>query len=270
MRFLPTWAKGCAAWSRLPICAAKRRIRRRANFRASRSAGNISRRSAADDRNQVYKTFRFSFTYRELGKSFGSTAFRDRAEPDVKSERIVGLSAPRKEGRDKVTGRARYIDDITLPDMLYGATVRSRIPRGKIKKITFGPGITWDEFVVVIREGHSREKLHRADRKRSTVPRRWNGQSSGRADSSAGPSGSTRAAESGGGGFHRVRFAAAGFHHRRERAAVRNHLGRGQYLQDVFDSEGRRGRRLGEGRLHRRRRILHRARRSSSTSKPTE
>jgi CO/xanthine dehydrogenase Mo-binding subunit len=61
----------------------------------------------------------------------------------------IGVSAPRKEGRDKVTGRARYIDDISLPNMLYGATVRSRIPRGKIKKIRFGPGINWDEFVVV-------------------------------------------------------------------------------------------------------------------------
>ncbi len=67
----------------------------------------------------------------------------------MKDDRIVGLSAPRKEGRDKVTGRARYIDDISLPNMLYGATVRSSIPRGKIKKITFGPGINWDEFVVV-------------------------------------------------------------------------------------------------------------------------
>jgi CO/xanthine dehydrogenase Mo-binding subunit len=61
----------------------------------------------------------------------------------------IGVSAPRKEGRDKVTGRARYIDDISLPNMLYGATVRSRIPRGKIKKISFGSGINWDEFVVV-------------------------------------------------------------------------------------------------------------------------
>src|ERR1700728_3709098 len=61
----------------------------------------------------------------------------------------IGVSAPRKEGRDKVTGRARYIDDISLPQMLYGATVRSRIPRGKIKKISFGPGINWDEYVVV-------------------------------------------------------------------------------------------------------------------------
>jgi CO/xanthine dehydrogenase Mo-binding subunit len=61
----------------------------------------------------------------------------------------IGVSAPRKEGRDKVTGRARYIDDITLPDMLHGATVRSRIPRGKIKKITLGRGIDWEEYVVV-------------------------------------------------------------------------------------------------------------------------
>jgi CO/xanthine dehydrogenase Mo-binding subunit len=64
-------------------------------------------------------------------------------------ERIVGLSTPRKEGRDKVTGRARYIDDLSFPHMLHGATVRSRIPRGKIKKINFEPGIAWNEFVVV-------------------------------------------------------------------------------------------------------------------------
>jgi len=63
--------------------------------------------------------------------------------------RIVGTSVPRMEGRDKVTGRARYVDDLILPGMLYGATVRSRIPRGKIKQISFGPGIAWTEFVIV-------------------------------------------------------------------------------------------------------------------------
>src|SRR6202158_6027442 len=65
------------------------------------------------------------------------------------ADRIVGVSVPRKEGRDKVTGQAQYVDDMTLPNMLYGATVRSQIPRGKIRKITFGPGIAWNEFVVV-------------------------------------------------------------------------------------------------------------------------
>ena len=62
---------------------------------------------------------------------------------------IVGVSVPRKEGRDKVTGQAQYVDDMVLPNMLYGATVRSEIPRGRIKQITFGPGIAWDEFVIV-------------------------------------------------------------------------------------------------------------------------
>jgi len=59
------------------------------------------------------------------------------------------MSVPRKEGRDKVTGQAQYIDDMSLPGMLYGATVRSRIPRGKIINIAFGSGVPWDEFVVV-------------------------------------------------------------------------------------------------------------------------
>ncbi len=67
----------------------------------------------------------------------------------MNSERIVGRSVPRKEGRDKVTGRSKYVDDMVLPNMLFGATVRSQIPRGRINKITFGPGIAWDEFVIV-------------------------------------------------------------------------------------------------------------------------
>lgn len=67
----------------------------------------------------------------------------------MSTQHIVGAAVPRKEGQDKVRGQARYVDDITLPEMLYGATVRSSIPRGRIAKITFGPGIAWDEFVIV-------------------------------------------------------------------------------------------------------------------------
>ena len=67
----------------------------------------------------------------------------------MSGEHIVGTSVPRKEGRDKVTGRAKYIDDMSLPDMVFGATVRSRVPRGKIKQITFGEGVPWDDFVIV-------------------------------------------------------------------------------------------------------------------------
>ena len=67
----------------------------------------------------------------------------------MQTDHIIGMAVPRKEGLDKVTGQAQYIDDLSLPDMLYGATVRSHIPRGKIKAITFGSGIPWNEIVVV-------------------------------------------------------------------------------------------------------------------------
>ena len=67
----------------------------------------------------------------------------------VNTKPIVGMPVPRKEGRDKVTGRAQYVDDLSLPGMLYGATVRSTIPRGKIKNITFDTRISWAEFVIV-------------------------------------------------------------------------------------------------------------------------
>ncbi len=67
----------------------------------------------------------------------------------MNTDRIVGKSVPRKEGRDKVTGKSQYVDDMVLPNMLFGVTVRSQIPRGRIRQINFGPGIAWDEFVIV-------------------------------------------------------------------------------------------------------------------------
>jgi CO/xanthine dehydrogenase Mo-binding subunit len=85
---------------------------------------------------------------------------------------LIGKSIPRKEGRRKVTGQALYVDDLNFPGMLHGVTVRSSIPRGRIKSISFdqppasttpsglparGPrsaggsdrNIPWDEFTIV-------------------------------------------------------------------------------------------------------------------------
>ena len=65
-------------------------------------------------------------------------------------QQMIGSPVPRKEGRDKVTGQARYIDDLHFPDMLYGVTVRSPAPRGRIREIVFGSdAIPWNEFVIV-------------------------------------------------------------------------------------------------------------------------
>lgn len=62
---------------------------------------------------------------------------------------IIGQPIFRKEGLDKVTGKARYVDDLVFPEMLHGTTVRSPIARGRILNITFGDGIPWHEFTIV-------------------------------------------------------------------------------------------------------------------------
>src|SRR5438128_3005162 len=49
--------------------------------------------------------------------------------------RAVGRNVLRKEGVAKVTGAARYLDDLTFPHLLYGRTVRSTIPAGEITGI---------------------------------------------------------------------------------------------------------------------------------------
>jgi CO/xanthine dehydrogenase Mo-binding subunit len=61
----------------------------------------------------------------------------------------VGRSVERAEGRDKVTGDAVYIDDLSFPDMLHGATVRSTIPHGLILEIARDPAFDWSGFTVV-------------------------------------------------------------------------------------------------------------------------
>jgi CO/xanthine dehydrogenase Mo-binding subunit len=63
--------------------------------------------------------------------------------------RVVGTAVPRKEARIKVTGAAEYVDDVDLPGMLHGATIRSTIPRGRIKQIRFSDGVPWHEFTIV-------------------------------------------------------------------------------------------------------------------------
>jgi CO/xanthine dehydrogenase Mo-binding subunit len=58
----------------------------------------------------------------------------------------------RPEGPAKLRGEAIYIDDLHFPEMIYGATVRSPVSRGVLKKIHFPDnidGINWNEFTVV-------------------------------------------------------------------------------------------------------------------------
>src|SRR5712692_7972889 len=49
----------------------------------------------------------------------------------------VGRNVLRKEGVEKVTGAARYIDDLAFPNLLHARTIRSTIPAGEIAAIRF-------------------------------------------------------------------------------------------------------------------------------------
>jgi CO/xanthine dehydrogenase Mo-binding subunit len=60
----------------------------------------------------------------------------------------IGKTPPRKEGFAKVTGRAQYVDDLKIQDVLHGRTIRSTVPCGRIRGIKFNDGVPWNEFVV--------------------------------------------------------------------------------------------------------------------------
>ncbi len=49
--------------------------------------------------------------------------------------RYIGTPTPRVDGRDKVTGAARYAAEFNAPGIVFGAVVTSTIPRGRIKSI---------------------------------------------------------------------------------------------------------------------------------------
>lgn len=55
----------------------------------------------------------------------------------------------RIEGLAKLTGAERYVDDLPLEGFLWGMTVRSPAPRGRIRSIRFGGGVDWSQVVVV-------------------------------------------------------------------------------------------------------------------------
>ena len=60
----------------------------------------------------------------------------------------VGRNVLRKEGYDKLTGAARYVDDISLDGMLHAKTVRSPVARGRLRRVTLDPAFDWSRVVV--------------------------------------------------------------------------------------------------------------------------
>jgi len=65
----------------------------------------------------------------------------------VTTRRAVGRNVLRKEGQEKVTGRAQYIDDIRFDNVLYVRTIRSTVPSGTIADIRYN--FDWSGFTIV-------------------------------------------------------------------------------------------------------------------------
>jgi CO/xanthine dehydrogenase Mo-binding subunit len=60
----------------------------------------------------------------------------------------VGADVPKRDGADKVTGRALYVDDLRIPGLLHGRTVRSTLPRGLVRRIELDPAFDWSGVVI--------------------------------------------------------------------------------------------------------------------------
>jgi CO/xanthine dehydrogenase Mo-binding subunit len=60
----------------------------------------------------------------------------------------VGVRVPRLDATDKVTGRALYLDDLHVPGVMHGRTVRSTIARGRVKRVMLDPDFDWNGVVV--------------------------------------------------------------------------------------------------------------------------
>jgi CO/xanthine dehydrogenase Mo-binding subunit len=68
---------------------------------------------------------------------------------DSRPAGAVGASVARVDGVAKVTGRARYLDDLDADGVWHGATVRSAIAHGVLEAIDRDPAFDWSQVVLV-------------------------------------------------------------------------------------------------------------------------
>ncbi len=62
----------------------------------------------------------------------------------------VGVSIPRVDGVDKVTGRAQYTADISLPNMLHGKILGSPVAHARVKRVDASKAAALEGVVAVI------------------------------------------------------------------------------------------------------------------------
>jgi CO/xanthine dehydrogenase Mo-binding subunit len=62
----------------------------------------------------------------------------------------VGVSRPRKDGREKLSGQAQYVGDMEVAGMLHGKVLRSPVAHAQITSIDASPALELDGVVAVL------------------------------------------------------------------------------------------------------------------------
>ncbi len=82
------------------------------------------------------------------------------ARATVAENSAVGVSIPRVDAADKVTGRATYTADIYLPNMLYGKILGSPIAHGKVKRIDTSKAAALPGVVAILTGADVPDTMH--------------------------------------------------------------------------------------------------------------
>ncbi len=96
-----------------------------------------------------------SVSYAQLakGKSIARTLDEPALLRSIAEFKIMGSSAPRLDGLEKVTGSARYAGDILLPGMLYARVLRPPAHGATLKKVDASAAQKIDGVTVIDRDG---------------------------------------------------------------------------------------------------------------------
>ncbi|MET9745668.1 xanthine dehydrogenase family protein molybdopterin-binding subunit [Streptomyces ardesiacus] len=73
----------------------------------------------------------------------------------ARAQGVVGTAHTRVEGRDKVTGAARYAGEIPFADLAHGWLVLSTVARGRIRTIDTGPVLALPGVLAVLHHGNA-------------------------------------------------------------------------------------------------------------------
>ena len=115
--------------------------------------GTFGSRSVAQEAPLLRRAAAYARELRARGKPIEGAIPTDvRLRPDAE-RRYVGKPMPRLEARDIVTGKARFVADVRVPGMAYGAIVRSPVRNAPVRRVDDTTARAMPGVVAIVREG---------------------------------------------------------------------------------------------------------------------